>query len=144
VALLEFWCLHPYLKAQRLVADIEVKGHLESRPRMDRLEEFDIRVNTFNDDLPSWCIASLYNAACKRLDEVRGEYSMRSFVGSDIEGWPRLVTVVEGHERYIETGVAQGNDSDFFWCRLGHGRYEPGGMTEKAGWTIPKGTLRCQ
>lgn len=143
VALVGLSWFRPYFDARRLVASIEVKDQFKNWPHIGPLQEFDIRVDTFSHDLPSACIASLYKAACSRLDRVRGEYPMSTYTWSDAEGWPRLLTVVHVHDRYIEVAVGQNNDNDSFRCTLKHGQFDPRGKTKQSGWTIPADTLRC-
>lgn len=81
--------------------------------------------NTFSDNISSSGIGSLYYAACRRLEELRGSYARRTYHWYDMEGWDRVTSVVQFPTGYISATAANNNDNDSVTVRVMPGTFPP-------------------
>jgi hypothetical protein len=137
-----WWAYGPYLKARYEVARLIRPGLLGRERPLSDATALEVRVNTYTHQIPSACIASLYNAACARLGRLHEEGEMKTYSWQDEIGCPLLATVVQAEGRYMVAGVIKGNDSDAFWCHVRDGVFDVSGKQQEATWEIPPGTLR--
>ena len=83
----------------------------------------ELRLNTYVDDVGSDAIARCYDAACRRLDSLRGSRPRQTSYCEDQMTYPSISSVVQFQSGYVEVCVYSGNDSDGVVMRRGTGLF---------------------
>ena len=145
--------------AKRLIDSFRTtKGTNQWEPHLGPLDTWSLSVDTYSHGVPSSTIAALYNRACAKFATFYKK-EMKTYYWLDVEGYPRLATVVQYHNEvsgpsYLLVAVYNNNDNDnfhfsylegVFEIKQGKGKYPPQfpfKIKIMGDWHIPKGLLR--
>jgi len=131
---------------RQLIAAMTAENKVDHWPRLGPLKTWDLEVDTYTHDVPSRVIASLYSSACQKLEALYGK-EVHTYSWSDLEGWPRIATVVQfqnenrGHS-YLVVRAYQNNDNDSFSFEYCSGVFDTARKQMRPSWILPKGHLR--
>jgi hypothetical protein len=103
--------------------------------------ETDFHANTYTNQLSSQTIKELYNRAAKVLSDKSTK--TESFSWEDIQGWPRVSTVLQTVSGYVEVCGSCNNDNDSITILFRPGTFARKGAKKLSTYEMPKGTLRC-
>ncbi|HVE41043.1 MAG TPA: hypothetical protein VNM14_14205 [Planctomycetota bacterium] len=129
----------PYLPERRF------RAQLAAFTGSNGSDEF--RLNTYEDDVCSETIGRCYEAACRRLESLRGANPRRTYSWQDSLTYPGVSSIVQFPSHYAEVYVFSGNDSDTVQVRMVPGQFPQSRQLEVrllGSDELPKGTLRFQ
>lgn len=124
------WWNYPVLRFHLSLLRVTSSSHL-----------VEFEVNTFNDEVNSSTITSLYYAACKKARAIVGDAPQKTFLGHDQFGWGRWMTVVQQTDRYIEVCLIEGNDSQTVSFSIRSGAFNPADLRLLRDETLPEGVV---
>ena len=141
------WLYAPYIKARLLLSTLDYdRGRNVDAlgPSMCGLKFWDFHLDTATDDIDTWCIRSLYNSTCERVQEEFGASSMSSYSYNDDLGYGRQITVVQlrgdlDSASYLAMEKLNNNDNDMFRFAHRRGIFDATGKHPLATWQLHSG-----
>jgi hypothetical protein len=97
----------------------------------------DVELNTYVNDVGSDSIARCYDAACSRLDALRGSLPRQTYYCEDEMTYPSISSIVQLSGQYLEVRAYSGNDSDGVAIRNGTGLFPARERGAKRLWAGP-------
>lgn len=158
-----WWVYAPYFEARLLFRTFHTRNDrnpdVAIGPTMCGLKYWEFQMNTAEHDLDTWCIRSLYNEMCKRLQDAHGAKALSTYTYSDAyrdswnkrppepaelleEPWPYQVTVVQLDEgkpsaSYLAVTAIVGNDSHTVVFEHIKGTFDKSDRKAVASWALP-------
>ena len=144
------WHYSPYFKARLLLSSLDYhRGRNDDAlgPSMGGLQYWDFSLNTFTDDIETWCIKSLYNDICSHLQSQFGTEALSSYTYEDQEGWPRQATIVQLRKdtdwpSYLVVTALQNNDNDMIRFSHFKGVFDTSNKHQIPSWELRPHILR--
>jgi len=107
-------------------------------------------LDTYSDRISTADVEVLYRVGCLRLEELRGDFSRKTYRYEDEEGYMGVSSVVQYANRFVSVGVFGGNDSDIVMIEVAPGEFPASGeskahylkVEELPGDQLPRGVIR--